>query len=90
MATLIRSLIAAAPHTEHDPALIDEAGATSWGQFDDRVNRLIAVLRAVPGLVPGERLALLSGNRREVYEVLMAAASPRAARRACLHGDRHP
>ena len=74
MATLIRSLIAAAPHTEHDPALIDDAGATSWGQFDDRVYRLIAVLRAVPGLEPGERLALLSGNRREVYEVLMAAA----------------
>jgi long-chain acyl-CoA synthetase len=73
MATLLRSLIDAAPDTAHDPALVDETGTTSWAEFDDRVDRLIHHLRAA-GVEPGERIALLSGNRREVFEVLMAVA----------------
>lgn len=55
------------------PALVDDDGETSWVEFDDRTNRLINHLRAA-GIQPGERLALLAGNRREVFEVLMAAA----------------
>jgi long-chain acyl-CoA synthetase len=37
------------------------------------VNRLVHALRSL-GIQPGERAALLSGNRREVYEVIHAAA----------------
>jgi long-chain acyl-CoA synthetase len=55
------------------PALIDEFGTTSWRDFDSRVDRLIHALRAA-GLRKGDTFALLSGNRRELYE-LMAAAS---------------
>ena len=55
------------------PALIDEDGHTSWRDLDDRVNRLIHVLRDA-GVAPGERIALLSGNRREIFEVFAAAA----------------
>lgn len=56
-----------------EPALTDETGSTSWVDLDDRVNRLIHLLRA-KGIQEGERIALLSGNRREVYEVTLAAA----------------
>ena len=55
------------------PALIDGSGTTSWRDLDDRVNRLIHVLRA-HGVQPGERIALLSGNRREIFEVYAAVA----------------
>jgi long-chain acyl-CoA synthetase len=57
----------------HDPAVTDDAGTTTWGQLDERVNRLIHALRAA-GVQEGDRIALLSGNRREVYEVVHAAA----------------
>jgi long-chain acyl-CoA synthetase len=55
------------------PALLDERGETSWKDFDERVNRLIHVIRA-HGVVPGERIAMLSGNRSEMFEVFMAVA----------------
>jgi long-chain acyl-CoA synthetase len=55
------------------PALIDESGETSWRDFDLRVNRLIHALRA-RGLPVGSRIAVVSGNRREYFEVLCAAA----------------
>jgi len=74
MATLIRSLIDAAPDTVHDPALVDDDGTTSWGRLDDRVDRLINHLRDTAGIAAGDRIALLSGNRREAFEVLVAAA----------------
>ena len=56
-----------------EPALVDRHGATSWGELDDRVNRLVHLLRSL-GVQPGERVAILSGNRREVYEVIQAVA----------------
>jgi long-chain acyl-CoA synthetase len=55
------------------PALVDDDGETSWAAFNERTNRLIGHLRAA-GVQPGERIALLAGNRREVFEVLMAVA----------------
>ena len=55
------------------PALIDEFGETSWRDFDARVNRLIHALRG-RGLPVGARIGVLSGNRREYFEVLCAAA----------------
>ncbi len=56
-----------------EPALIDERGTTSWAEFDERVNRLIHALRA-RGLGSGSTVALMSGNRREAFEVTAAAA----------------
>ena len=55
-------------------ALVDEAGETTWAQLQDRTNRVIDVLRRA-GLQQGDRVAVHSGNRREVYEIAMA----------CLH-----
>ncbi len=69
MATLLASFL---DRTDF-PALVDDDGQTSWLAFNDRTNRLINHLRAA-GIAPGERVALLAGNRREVFEVLMAAA----------------
>jgi long-chain acyl-CoA synthetase len=74
MAVLLRALIDNEPGKAAEPALIDDVGATSWGELDDRVNRLVHHLRAERGVQAGDRIALLSGNRREVYEVLLAAA----------------
>ncbi len=65
------------PYVEADPngrALADEAGETTWAQLQDRTNRAIDVLRRA-GLEQGDRVAVHSGNRREVYEIAMA----------CLH-----
>ena len=53
------------------PALIDEFGETTWADFNARVNRLIHALRSA-GLPPGSTLAVLSGNRREYYELVAA------------------
>ncbi|MEE4381884.1 MAG: AMP-binding protein [Pseudomonadales bacterium] len=58
---------------EHEPALVDETGTTSWGDFDARVNRLIHALRA-EGLAPGDVFATFCGNRRECFELMTAAA----------------
>jgi long-chain acyl-CoA synthetase len=56
-----------------EPALIDERGSTSWSDFDARANRFIHALRA-RGLEPGATVALMSGNRREAFEITVAAA----------------
>ena len=69
---MARLLLASVDRTDC-PALIDETGATTWSALNDRVNRLIAVLRA-HGVSPGERIAMLSGNRREMFEVFLAVA----------------
>jgi long-chain acyl-CoA synthetase len=56
-----------------DPAVIDAEGCTTWAELDERVNRLVHHLRAA-GVEPGDRVALLAGNRREIEEVLLACA----------------
>ncbi|MEM9038724.1 MAG: AMP-binding protein [Actinomycetota bacterium] len=60
------------------PAVIDEWGATSWSEIDERTNRLIHHLRGA-GVQPGDRVALLSGNRREIEEVYLS----------CMHAGWH-
>ena len=55
------------------PALVDERGSTNWSEFDERANRFIHALRA-RGLGPGSTVALMTGNRREAFEVTVAAA----------------
>jgi long-chain acyl-CoA synthetase len=53
------------------PALVDESGTTSWAEFDARVNRVVNGLRS-RGLRQGDTVALLCGNRREYFEVMVA------------------
>lgn len=53
------------------PALVDEAGTTSWAELDGRVNRLVHALGA-RGLRRGDVVGLLSGNQREYFEVMAA------------------
>jgi len=55
-----------------EPALVDDQGETTWSQFDERVNRVIHALRDA-GLRQGDTIALLCGNRREFFEVTVAA-----------------
>ena len=66
-------LIDQADQRGEQPALIDEFGETSWQQLNERVNRLIHLFRA-RGLEGGDKIAVLSGNRREVFELLSASA----------------
>jgi long-chain acyl-CoA synthetase len=64
-----------AAHAEHDPernALIDAAGTVGWGEFNQRVNRLVNGFRAL-GLMAGDLLAIVAGNSREYFEVMAAA-----------------
>ncbi|MEZ5142436.1 MAG: AMP-binding protein [Acidimicrobiales bacterium] len=65
MATLIAKIADRKPDTS---ALVDELGETTWADLDERVNRVINGLRAA-GLTDGDTVALMSGNRREVFEV---------------------
>lgn len=58
---------------KHDAAVTDEWGTTTWGELDDRVNRLIHHLRE-SGVQPDDRVALLAGNRREIEEVYLACS----------------
>jgi long-chain acyl-CoA synthetase len=58
----------------NDAAVIDAEGVTTWGQLDDRCNRLVHHLRSA-GVQPGDRVALLAGNRREIEEVYIACSS---------------
>ena len=53
------------------PALVDETGRTSWAEFDARVNRVVNGMRS-RGLRQGDTVALLCGNRREFFEVMVA------------------
>lgn len=69
MAQLIAALAA---REGADLALVDEAGETTWSQLDERVNRVVNALRAA-GLETGDTIALMVGNRREVFEVNLAA-----------------
>ncbi|MBC6462028.1 AMP-binding protein [Actinomadura sp. HBU206391] len=69
MAELLLPHANAAPD---EPALTDEWGTTTWREFDQRVNRLIGVLRGL-GLGVGDTIAIHSGNRREYFELMAAA-----------------
>ncbi|MBV6508504.1 MAG: Long-chain-fatty-acid--CoA ligase FadD13 [Acidimicrobiales bacterium] len=70
MAELLAPTVARKPDV---PALVDEFGETSWRGFDERTNRLLSALRE-RGLAPGQTIAVMSGNRRELLEVTVAVA----------------
>ncbi|HZB28730.1 MAG TPA: AMP-binding protein [Streptosporangiaceae bacterium] len=69
MAELLIPYVAERPD---DAALTDERGMTSWRELNTRVNRLIGALRGL-GLDVGDTIAILSGNRREYFELMAAA-----------------
>ena len=58
-----------------EPALIDVRGTTTWAELDERVDRLVEVLRA-RGLAEGETVLLMAGNQSETVEIALA----------CMHG----
>lgn len=55
-------------------ALIEELGTTTWAELDERVNRATHALTEL-GLAVHDTVALVSGNRREFFEVFAAATS---------------
>lgn len=70
MAELIAKI---AENKGEQAALIDEHGTTTWSELDDRVNRAVEAMRGL-GLADHDTVALMSGNRREFFEVFGAAA----------------
>jgi long-chain acyl-CoA synthetase len=54
------------------PALIAGGSSRSFGELNDRSNRLLAGLRSL-GIGPGDRIAVLTGNTPEFFEVAVAA-----------------
>ena len=69
MAQLLESL---AERFGEGIALADERGSTSWSEFNARVNRLMSALQSA-GLQNDDTIAILSENRREYYECMVAA-----------------
>jgi long-chain acyl-CoA synthetase len=63
-------------HAQNHPdraALVDESGTTTWAELQARVTQLSHAF-ADRGVGSGDTIALMMGNRRELYEVLLAAA----------------
>jgi len=69
MAQLIKNT---AERKGDEMAIIDEAGELTWSDFNSRVNRVIHLLRSL-GVQPGDTIAVMSGNRRELFEIGAAA-----------------
>src|SRR6478736_2948552 len=55
------------------PALAEGSRVWSYAQLNDRVNRLVHVL-AAHGVKRGDRIAVLSENRHEYVEAILAAS----------------
>lgn len=60
-------------------AVVDEVGARTFGELDERSSRLAHALAEHYGVAPGDRVALLTRNRVEVLEALIAIAKCGAA-----------
>ena len=56
-----------------DLALVDERGRASFAEFADRTTRLTSAMVAA-GLRPGDTIAMVTGNQRESFELMMACA----------------
>jgi long-chain acyl-CoA synthetase len=54
-------------------ALTDERGSTTWSQLKTRVNRLSRAF-ADRGIGSGDTVTVMMGNRRELFEIMLAAA----------------
>ena len=56
-----------------DLALADERGTRSFAALAERTTRLVNGFTAL-GLAPGDTIAVVAGNQREYFEVMMACA----------------
>ena len=54
------------------PVVVDDRSTRTWSELNDRVNQLIHALRA-GGLTDGATIAVMSGNRCELFETYLAA-----------------
>ena len=70
MTGLLGELVAAHPERA---AVVDDRGASTWRQLDDRVSRLVHALRDC-GLVEGDAVVAVLGNQVEAVEVALACA----------------
>ncbi|MEZ5245549.1 MAG: AMP-binding protein [Acidimicrobiales bacterium] len=70
MAVLLDAHATARPD---EAALVDERGATTWSELRTRVTKLSRAF-ADRGIGSGDTVAVMMGNRRELFEVLLAAA----------------
>ncbi len=70
MAEIFLPYVASRPD---DPALVDEAGVTTWRELNERANRLIHAVRAA-GVPVGGVVAAMLPNRREYLELFAAAS----------------
>jgi len=68
---LLGELVAAHPER---PAVVDDRGASTWRQLDDRVSRLVHALRD-RGLAEGDAVVAVLGNQVEAVEVALACAA---------------
>lgn len=68
--SLFRDQVLLGPHR---PALEFKGRVWSYAELNDRVNRLVHLM-SVRGIRRGDRVAMLSENRNEYVELLMAAA----------------
>ena len=54
-------------------ALVDEHGIRSFAELGERVTRLVNAIRTA-GLTAGSTIAVVAGNQREYFEVMLACA----------------
>ena len=70
MAVLLDQIVA--EHRDEN-AIVDSRGATTWGQLNERVERLVHALRD-RGLTSGDCVMAMLGNQAEAIEVALACA----------------
>ena len=70
MADLLRPYAEQRPD---EPAVTDERTGRTWSELNERTDRLAGALRGL-GLRTGDAVALHSGNRCELFELMCAAA----------------
>ena len=70
---IVKLLDELAAERGNDIALVDERGSASFAEFADRTTRLTSALVAA-GLRPGDTIAMVAGNQRESFEIMMACA----------------
>jgi acyl-CoA synthetase (AMP-forming)/AMP-acid ligase II len=58
----------------HCPAVIDERGSLTFGELNDRAERIAAALRAEHGVGPERSLAVMCRNHRGFVEAMLTAS----------------
>ena len=76
MAVLLDQIVA--EHRDEN-AIVDSRGATTWGQLNERVERLVHALRD-RGLTSGDCVMAMLGNQAEAIEVALACVPAASTR----------